>query len=386
MHRVSGRTNRSLVAFVIAVTTLVIPTTPADAHHGGTTVAVGVANNGDVGRNNYDDSDLTGSKGVPAGTQIDFSFVDGDHNVIWVSTNPATLPNSAGPSQENPTGTVFSVTMPTTPGMYIYYCGLRSDEEEALTETDFADDRPDGMYGRIEVVQDTTAPVWDTGSATATAISANRIDLIWPTATDDSGTVFFDVWQASGNTNPGKGAAVLITDNTTSTSLSATDLTTDVHYWYWITPLDAADNTGPDLTGDATPASPALSLTINASTLDMGTLSPASTGAGSTTVTVQTNETWSLTVKSTGRDGIDEAVGDDAFYEADNGARIPVGRTTWDIGTGPVTLTAEGDVALTAQPPTSSAAHTIDFELTLHFDDPSATNYQTTVLYTVTQP
>jgi len=359
---------------------------PAGANHGGTTILVGADNTGNVGRANFDDSDLTGAKAVSGGTQIDFSFVEKDHTVRWLPENPAPLPDSPGGKMDE--GSTHSVTMPATAGTYIYFCSIDSDRPEARNATDFSANRPDGMYGRIEVTvtADTIDPVWGAGTAIATPVSATQIDLSWPTATDDSGTVFYDVWRASGNSNPGKIAASLIEFNTSSTSLSDTGLTSGVHYWYWITPVDGAANTGPDLTADASPGSSALSVTIGASTLDLGVLSPASSATGSTTVTVQSDEIWSLTIKSTGRDGVDDASGDDPFFEADNGSRVPVGRATWDIGSGPVTLAADEGVALTAQPVTASTVHTIDFALALQFDDASAVNYRTTVLYTVTQP
>jgi len=391
-----------MIAFALAVTVMVIPVAPALANHGSTTVDVGIANDGDVGRDNYDDSNLVGADGVLPGTQIDFFFDNGPHNVIWVSTNPAALPDSNGTFQANPVGTTFSVNMPAATGNYLYFCGIHSSEAEALAAGDFGAGRPGGMYGRIAVLADTTAPVWGAGSAAATPISASQIDLTWPTATDDSGSTFFDVYQASGASDPGKGAATLVGDNVSGTTYSASGLTAGVHYWYWITPVDGAGNEGSDLTTDATTSSvaasataqhvvqfsvdPTLSLTVSPSILDVGTLSPASAGLGSATVTVQSNDTWSMSVKSIGRDGIDDAAGDDAVFTADSGATIPVDRATWNAGGGANVLSAAGDVAVTGQAATASTAMNIDYVVQLLFDDVAASNYQTTVLYTVTQP
>jgi len=389
--------SRLMIAFALAVTVMVIPVAPALANHGSTTVDVGIANDGDVGRNNYDDSDLT----VMTGTDITFFFDNGFHNVVFTSANPDGLADSPGAPGGDGVGTSFTVT-PNVAGTYIYFCSIHTNEATALAAGDFGAGRPDEMYGRITVTADTTAPVWDAGTASATPISASQIDLTWPTATDDSGSAFFDVYQASGATDPGKGAATLVGNNVSGTTYAATGLTAGVHYWYWITPVDGAGNGGSDLTADATTSSvaasataqhvvqfsvnPTLSLTVSPSVLDLGTLSPASAGLGSATVTVQSNDTWSMSVKSIGRDGIDDAVGDDAVFTADAGATIPVGRATWDAGAGANVLSAAGDQAVTGQAPTASTALNIDYAVQLLFDDVAASNYQTTVLYTVTQP
>ena len=398
------RTTRALVALAVAIAS-VVPALPALASHGGTTVIVGQANDASTGRNNYDDSNLVGAKGVLPGTQVTFSFDFGaNHNVFWVSTNPAALPNSsAGLFTPNPQGTTFSVNMPSATGTYIYFCGIHSSEAEALSATDFGAARPAGMYGRIEVLGDSTAPTWNAGSATATAVSASQIDLTWPTATDNSGSVFFDVYQASGATDPGKGAATLIGDNATGTTYSATGLAAGTHYWYWITPVDGSGNAGPDLTADATTTSvaasasaetvlsfsvnPTLTIQVDNAALNFGTLNPALPSAIQTaTVTVDSNDTWSLSIKSTGRNGVDEAPGDDAVFTDDSGLKtIPVGRATWNTGAGANPLTDTGDAVLTGQA-AGQGVVAFDFQITLQSVDPVGTGYATTVLYTATQP
>lgn len=347
--------------------------------------------------NQYDPNTIT----VMSGTTLTFLFDAGSHNVIFNTNtgNPAVLSNSPSNGGVDSVGSSYTVT-PTDPGTYYYFCSLHADSSDYLGESYGSD--TGNMVGRIIVEADTTAPGWDAGSASATPTSASQIDLSWPTATDDSGTAFYDVFQASGASDPGKGAAVQIADNSSGTTLSATGLTAGVHYWYWITPVDGVGNAGPDLTADATTISlaasatashvvqfsvnPTLSLSVSPSILDLGTLSPASVGTGSATVTVQSNDSWSMSVKSVGRDGVDDTVGDDEFFTADGGALIPVGRATWDDGSGAVALTAAGEVAMTGQAPTASAVLNFDYAVTLLFDDVAASNYQTTVLYTVTQP
>ncbi|MFQ5524358.1 MAG: hypothetical protein ACE5F5_12430 [Acidimicrobiia bacterium] len=390
------RTSGALVAFAVAVAT-VIPALPALASHGSTTIIVEQANDGS-NRNNYDDSDLA----VMVGTTITFDWMSPGgtgtvHDVQWAQVPSGSLPSS--PVQT--TGTL-SVT-PNTAGTYIYYCSVHSSAAEALAATDFGAARPSGMYGRITVTVDSTPPAWDPGSATATAVSASQIDLTWPTATDDSGSVFFDVYQASGATNPGKGAATLIGDNVSGTSFSATGLNAGVHYWYWITPVDGAGNGGPDLTADATTSSvaalstaetvlsfsvnPTLTINVDNAALNFGTLSPAAPSTvQSATVTVSSNDTWSLTIKPMGRDGVDDVGGDDGVFTDDSGLKtIPIDRATWDAGAGANPLTEAGDVVASGQA-APGGSFTFNYQITLTSADPVGVGYATTVLYTATQP
>lgn len=391
------RTSRALVAFVVAVA-MVIPALPALASHGSTTIDVGIANDASTGRNNYDDSDLT----VMTGTQITFFFDNGFHNVIWAQDPSGSLADSPGAPGGDTVGSSFNVT-PTTPGTYIYYCSIHTNAATALAATDFGAPRPAEMYGRITVTADTTAPVWDPGSATATPISASQIDLSWPTATDDSGSVFFDVYQASGATDPGKGAATLVGDNVSGTAFSASGLSAGVHYWFWITPVDGAANEGPDLTADAITSSvaasgtaetvlsfsvnPTLTISVDNAALNFGTLSPAAPSTvQSATVTVSSNDTWSMSIKSIGRDGVDDPAGDDGVFTDDSGLKtIPIARATWDAGSGASPLSEAGDVVATGQG-APGGSFTFDYQIGLDAADPVGIGYATTVLYTVTQP
>jgi hypothetical protein len=336
---------------------------------------------------------------------MDFFFDNGPHNVIWVSTNPAALPDSNGMFQANPTGTTFSVNMPAATGMYIYFCGIHSTEAEALAATDFGAARPNGMYGRIEVLADTTAPTWDPAAvATATPISASQIDLDYaPGATDDSGAAFYDIYQAAGAANPGKGAATLVGNDVAGTSFSDTGLTAGETYWYWVTAVDGAGNEGADLTASATTSSVAASdsatsvmsfdvdatLSISVTpTLNFGNLNPSTPGSGSTTATVQSNDSWSMSVKSIGANGVDEGLGgDDDVFTAQGGSTIPVARATWsEGGSAPVVLSDVDATVVTGMPGAASTDVVVDWQLALAFDDPAGTNYATTVMYTVTQP
>jgi plastocyanin len=391
--RLSGR-RTALLAFLIAA--LAIPAVPAGASHNSTTIRVGVANDGSS-RNNYDDSDIT----VMAGTGITFNFDNGFHNVVWTSANPGGLANSPGYPGGDAVGSNFNVT-PNAPGTYIYFCSIHTNATTALAATDFSAARPAEMYGRIIVQADSTAPVWNAGTATATPVSASQINLTWPTATDNSGAVFYDIREASGATNPGKGASTLVADNATGTTLSRTGLSAGVHYWYWITPVDATGNAGPDLTADATTTSvaasatassvvqfsvnPTLQISVSPAVLDLGTLSPAAPGTGTATVTVNSNDTWSLSLKSIGRNGVDDAPGDDGFFTDAGGKTIPIARATWDRG-GPATaLTDANATVVTGQAAGAGLTVPINYRVNLAFSDPAGTNFQTTVLYTVTQP
>ena len=83
---------RTALAFALVTGLMVVAVGPALAL---VQVDVGISNAGDTSRDSYRDSDLTGANGVLPGEQIDFFFTEASHNVIWVSTNPAPLPNSS---------------------------------------------------------------------------------------------------------------------------------------------------------------------------------------------------------------------------------------------------------------------------------------------------
>ncbi len=234
---------------------------------------------------------------------------------------------------------------------------------------------------------------------TATADSASQITVDWPTASDDSGNAFFDVYQNSANDQAG---ATLVSDNQSTTTYVATGLTAGQTYWFWVIPVDGAGNEGPARSANATTSSvaasatasgvvkfsvdPTLSITVSPSVLDLGTLSPAAPGTGTATVTIGSNDTWSLNLKSIGRNSVDDAFGDDAVFTDDAGNTIPVSRATWDAGGGATALSDVDAVAVTGQAAAASADVVFTYSVQPDFTDPAGTNYQTTVLYTVTQP
>ncbi len=389
---------RAVFVLAMVVGLIAALAVPAFASHGSTTIDVGIANDGSTGRDNYDDSDIS----VLAGTPITFFFDNGFHNVVWTSANPGGLADSPAAPGGDAVGSSFTVT-PTVAGTYIYFCSIHTNAATALAATDFGAGRPAEMYGRIAVTADSTPPVWGAGSATATAVSASQIDLTWPAATDDSGSVQYEVYEAQGATQPAKPGAPVATVGGTSTS--RTGLSAGVHYWYWITAVDGTGNAAsPDQQADATTSSvaafantqqtiqfsvnPALSINVTPSLLDLGTLNPLTspTGTGQATVNVESNDSWSLNLRSIGADGVSGGA-DDAFFTS-GGNQIPVSRATWDdpaSGGGPAALSDTDAVVVTGQPAGASAV-TIDYSITLQSTDPAGTNYETVILYTVTQP
>lgn len=394
-HRRLRNCTRAALVLALVAGPVAALGSPAQANHGATTIDVGIANDGSS-RNNYDDSDIT----VNAGTPITFFFDNGFHNVVFTSANPGGLADSPGSPGGDGVGSSYSVT-PSVAGTYIYFCSIHTNAATALAATDFGADRPSEMYGRITAVADTTAPVWDAGTASATPVSASQIDLTWPTATDDSGSVQYEVYEASGATPPAKPASPATT--VSGTTLSRSGLTAGVHYWYWITAVDGSGNAAsPDQQADATTSSiaasasasavvafgvnPTLSITVTPSLLDLGTLSPAAPGTGTATVTIGSNSSWSLGLKSIGRDAVDDAAGDDAVFTDDVGQTIPVARATWDAGSGATPLSDVNAIAVTGQPAAAAADVNFAYSLQPDFTDPAGTNYRTTVLYTVTQP
>lgn len=388
------RVGRAVAAFVLVAAPTAIFGSTATASHGSNTITVGIANDGSS-RNNYDDSDIS----VLAGTPITFSFNNGFHNVVWTSANPGGLPNSPGAPNGDTVGTSFAVT-PNVAGTYIYFCSIHTDAATALAATDFSAARPSGMYGRIVVTADATAPTWNNANpVTATADSASQITVSWPGATDNSGTAFFDVYQ---NTSNVQASAALVSNNQSGLSYVASGLTAGQSYWFWVIPVDGAGNEGPARSASATTSSvaasatasgvvqfavdPTLSITVSPSVLDLGTLSPAAPGTGTATVTIGSNDTWSLNLKSIGRDSTDDVLGDDAVFTDDAGKTIPVGRATWNAGAGATPLSDADAVAVTGQAAAASANVVFTYSVQPLFTDPAGVNYRTTVVYTVTQP
>ncbi len=388
---------RAVFVLAMVVGLIAALAVPAFASHGSTTIDVGNANDGTTGRDNYDDSDIT----VVPGTTVTFFFDNGFHNVVWTSANPGGLADSPGAPGGDAVGTSYTVT-PTVAGTYIYFCSIHTDAATALAATDFSDPRPAEMYGRIIVQADNTPPVWDAGSATATAVSGSQIDLTWPAANDPESSVQYEVYEAQGATQPAKPASPATT--VAGTSLSRTGLASNTHYWYWITATNGTVSNATDQQADATTLSvnasadtsqtvqfsvnPALSINVTPSLLDLGTLNPltAPTGTGQATVNVESNATWTLNLRSIGADGVSGG-GDDAFFTS-GGNQIPVSRATWDdpaSGGGPAALSDVDATVVTGQPAGASAV-TIDYSITLQSTDPAGTSFQTVILYTVTQP
>ncbi len=382
---------------LVILTVLAMAAVPlvAYANHGGGQVLVGIEEGDGSQQNQFDESDKT----VFVGTPVDFFFDNGTHNVTWEAGNPQALTNSDVIAT---VGTTMTVA-PTTPGTYYYFCSLHAGAGDAPTE-DWVRANTDGrtgpMVGRLIVETDTTSPVWGAGSATATAISASQIDLTWATATDDSGNVSYEIYEGTGTVQPAKPATPV--DTVATTTSSRTGLTAGETYWYWITAVDGSGNGAtPDQQANATTSSvaasatasgvvqfsvnPSLSIQVSPPTLDLGTLNPAIPGTGAATVSVQSNDLWSLMIKTIGRDGVDDA-GDDAFFTDDTGKTIPVARATWDAGSGATPLSDADAVVVTGQAASAGTDLTVNYSLQLQFDDPAGTNYQTVVLYTVTQP
>jgi plastocyanin len=383
---------------LLIVLALVAAPLVAFANHPGDEIKVGIRQGDGSQQNEYDDFDKT----VFAGTPVQFDFNNGFHNVVWVAGNPEALANSPGAPGGDVVGSTITRT-PTAAGTYLYFCSIHASSADATSE-DWANansiGRTSKMVGRIIVAADTTAPVWGAGAATATPTSASQINLTWPAATDDSGSVSYAIYEAAGTTQPAKPATPADTVATLSTS--RTGLTAGATYWYWITAVDGSGNAAtPDLQANATTSSvaasatasgvvqfsvnPSLSIQVSPPTLDLGTLNPAVPGTGSATVSVQSNDVWSLSVKSIGRDGVDNA-GDDAFFTDDSANTIPIARASWDTGAASTPLSDADAMIVTGQAPSANTDIVVNYSVQLQFDDPAGTNYQTVVLYTATQP
>lgn len=394
---------RGVLAVMAMLAYVLAPSSPAMASHGDDPTNVGRSETDGSVADQFDPN----SKSVLTGADSNYFFDNGTHNVTWLNTgpnaNPEVLPDSVGGLAAT-VGTTLTVT-PSTAGTYYFYCTLHAgtgDIQTAIDDGDFDTGDPGKMVGRLIVAADSTAPVWGaTPAAAASPISASQIDLSWSTATDDSGSVQYQIYEAAGTAQPPKPAAPVAT--VSGTSSSRTGLTAGVHYWYWITAVDGTGNPAtPDLQADAATSSvaaswtasgvvrfavdPTLAIQVSPSVLDVGTLNPAAAGTGTAIVTIQSNDSWSLSLKSIGRNAIDEALGDDANFTDGSGNTIPVGRATWDAGSGAAALTDVDQVMVTGQPATASAALNVVYVVQPLFTDPAGTDYQTTVLYTVTQP
>jgi len=386
------------LAVAVAMAMMVLPGGLVMANHGtAALVNVGVDFDGSTGGNDYDISD----NAVLAGTQVDFFFDNGFHNVLFASQPAgATLPDSPASPGGDTVGTTFSVT-PTVAGEYRFYCSIHSGAGDTATTYDGNGMPNNGeMVGRIVVTADTTDPVWGAGSLTATPVSGSQIDLAWPAATDNSGSVSYEVYEGTA-ASPKPGAPVA---TVSGTSLSRTGLSAGVQYWYWITAVDGSGNAAtPDQQANATTSlvnatatdagtvqfdvSPTLSVSVSPTLLNLGSANPNAAATGTATVSVESNSAWSMSLKSIGRDGIDGSPGDDAVFDDNAGNTIPVGRMTWEYAGGGTTAVSDADaVVVTGQASTAGTDLDVDYSLQLQFSDPASTDYRTVIQYTVTQP
>lgn len=388
-----------ILAVAVAMAMMVLPGGLVMANHGvATTVNVGQDFDGTTDRTLFDVSDLAGL----SGTQFDFFFDNGFHNVQFLpsQTNSIDLGQSPGTPGGDTVGSTYSVT-PTVADEYRFYCTIHSTAADTNTTYD-ANGMPNNgeMVGRIVITADTTAPVWGAGSATATPVSGSQIDLTWPTATDNSGSVSYEVYEGTA-ASPKPGAPVA---TVSGTSLSRTGLSAGTQYWYWITAVDGSGNAAtPDQQANATTSSvnasatdsgtvqfdvsPTLSVSVSPSLLNLGSANPNAAALGTATVSVESNSGWSMSLKSIGRDGVDGSPGDDAVFDDGAGNTIPVGRMTWEYFGGGTTAVSDADaVVVTGQAATAGTDLDIDYSLQLQFADPASTGYATVIQYTVTQP
>ncbi len=380
-HAHGARRRRRIAAALVMLTALFAA--PARADHGDPSVVIiGLDDRGRQAEELHV-QDVT----VTAGAILAFFFDNGTHNVTSWSQPAATaaLTSAAAPGAE-PVGSTFAYTF-DVPGEYLYFCSIHEDDPGGRFTN--GEPQPGEMVGRVTVLPDTTPPVWSAGTATATAASDTQISLTWPAATDDSGSVTYEIYEASEPARPTKPASPVAT--TSGLTATRTGLSADTQSWYWITAVDPSANVAsPDQLADAVTlaASGTLAITLSLPTVDFATVGPLDPAIAGFTATVTSDAPWSLTVKSVGRNGVDDSPGDDAVFTSDSGSTIPVSRLTWDAGAGPQPLSDNEATILAGRPPTppEGTAVPIDLTLSLRFDDPEGVGYRTTMLYTVTQP
>jgi len=349
-----------------------------------------------------------GDRTMYVGQTATFTFAAGAHNVDQASAPAGATsfrsPN-AGAGNSEAVGSTWTYAF-AQPGTYWCFCNIHAGAGDTPTTFDANGEPANGkMVGRVVVQNDTTGPAWGAGGPTASAVSASQIDLTWPAATDaETGIQTYRVYEATGATRPAKPATPAATP--TATSLSRSGLTSGTHYWYWVTAVNGAGTpSSSDQLMDATTSSVAasatatgvvkfavsttLAISVTPDVLDLGVVSPAAAAAGVQTVNVKSNDTWSLSVKAVGRDGVDGAPGDDASFTGAGGSTIPIGRLTWKVGAAaPAPMSDASASVLSGQPATSSAGtdSIVDLSLQILYSDPVALDYQTVVLYTATQP
>ena len=400
--RQGGRAIAMIAA--IAVIVVMVPGT-ALANHGTAAIEVGRTYTGATGNFFH-----IANKTMYVGQTATFSFVAGSHNVgIDTGSLPGGAaafrsPQFAGGGAE-PLSSTYNYAFAVA-GTYNYYCSVHASQADTATTYDANGVPANGkMVGRITVTTDASAPTWAAGTPTATAVSASQIDLTWPAASDaETGISQYRVYEATGATRPAKPGTASATP--TGTSLSRTGLTSGLHYWYWVTAVNGAglvsatdqlmDATTSSVAASATASgvvmfavNPTLSITVSPAILDLGTVNPAAASTGTQIVNVKSNDVWSLTLKSIGRDAVDGAPGDDAVFTGAGGATIPVSRLSWKVGAGsPAACSDTAATVLSAQSATSpSGTNTsVDLSLLVQYSDPVAIDYQTVLLYTATQP
>jgi chitodextrinase len=100
-------------------------------------------------------------------------------------------------------------------------------------------------------VADTTKPSAPT-NVTATASSANQVDLRWTAATDNVGVTNYNIYRGSNGATP----TLLTTTTTNATTFTDTTVTASTSYTYQVYAQDAAGNVGP-ASGTASVSTPA---------------------------------------------------------------------------------------------------------------------------------
>ena len=341
---------------------------------------------------------------ITAGDTITWTNVNGTHDVSSANI-PATAVAWVSPILSG-TAT-FSRTF-TVAGNYRYFCSLHSSAAAANAATQLTTEQ----VGQFTVIADIIAPVAPTG-LTATAAGGSQINLAWTpsTSTDVARQEVFR------NTTNTRGTATLVqtfTNNTTA-AYSDTGLTAATLYYYWLEAVDGALNRSTPATASAATTSvnaqvsatqivifnipTTLQLSVTPASIDFGNVTPAvpaTTAVGATTANVKSNAGWTLAVKSIGRNGTDEAPGDDAVFTSGLNT-VPVSRMGWRVNpsailAGSALYSAMSDANTTIGTPAVVATPAagvdtfLQYQLTTQFSDPAGLDYQTVLLFTATSP
>ena len=334
---------------------------------------------------------------ITAGDTITWTNVNGTHDVSSANI-PATAVAWVSPILSG-TAT-FSRTF-TVAGNYRYFCSLHSSAAAANAATQLTTEQ----VGQFTVIADIIAPVAPTG-LTATAAGGSQINLAWTpsTSTDVARQEVFR------NTTNTRGTATLVqtfTNNTTA-AYSDTGLTAATLYYYWLEAVDGALNRSTPATASAATTSvnaqvsatqivifnipTTLQLSVTPASIDFGNVTPAvpaTTAVGATTANVKSNAGWTLAVKSVGRNGIDEAPGDDAVFTSGLNT-VPVGRLGWRIGSAAYTAMTDTNTTIGTPAVVATPAAGVDtllqYQMTTQFSDPVGLDYRTVLLFTATSP